>query len=467
MKLAVIGLDSAVPQLVFERFRQDLPNLSRLMDEGSWGLLESIHPPITVPAWTCMMSGYDPGQLGMYGFRNRKDHTYGGYSIANASAVPVDRVWDRLSKAGKQVILLGVPQTYPIRPVNGWVVSDFLTPSTQSAYTFPADLKTEVERVSGGYVLDVEDFRTKDKAALLQRTYAKTRKHFAVARHMLTTKPWDFFMLVEMGVDRVHHGFWSYMDPMHPKYEAGTPFEGAIRDYYRYVDQEIGEVLGLLPPGTGVLVVSDHGAKRLEGGICFNEWLIREGYLTVRAYPEKVTPIDKVEIDWSRTTAWGDGGYYGRLFLNVKGREPQGTVEPDDYEKVRTELIEKIRAITDPQGRNIGSKAYRPEELYREVNGVPPDLIVYFGDLHWRSVGSLGLRSVHTFENDTGPDEANHDWHGIFILNEAACRQGAFPKGRQEGLRLCDVGPTLLALCGLEPDARGVGKPMVPGRGGP
>ncbi len=465
MKLAVIGLDSAVPELVFERFRRDLPNLSRLMDEGSWGLLQSIHPPITVPAWTCMMSGYDPGELGMYGFRNRKDHTYGGYTIANASAIPVDRVWDRLSKAGKQVILLGVPQTYPIRPVNGWVVSDFLTPSTQSVYTFPADLKTEVERVSGGYVLDVEDFRTKDKAALLQRTYAKTRKHFSVAKHMLTTKPWDFFMLVEMGVDRVHHGFWSYMDPLHPKYEAGSPFEGAIRDYYRYVDQEIGEVLGLLPPGTGVLVVSDHGAKRLEGAICFNEWLIREGYLTVRAYPEKVTPIDKVEIDWSRTTAWGDGGYYGRLFLNVKGREPQGTIDPRDTEKVRTELIEKIQAIADPQGRNIGSRAYRPEELYREVNGVPPDLIVYFGDLLWRSVGSLGLRSVHTFENDTGPDEANHDWHGIFILNEAACRQGGFPKGRQDGLRLCDVGPTLLALSGLEPDARGVGKSMVPVKG--
>jgi predicted AlkP superfamily phosphohydrolase/phosphomutase len=462
MKLALIGLDSAAPDLVFERFRGELPNLSRLMGEGAWGLLESTHPPITVPAWTCMMSGYDPGQLGMYGFRNRKDHSYGAYTIANASAVQVERVWDRLSRAGKQVILLGVPQTYPVKPVNGYLVSDFLTPSTRSAYTYPPELKAEVERVSGGYVFDVEDFRTEDKAALLGRIYEKSRKHFRVARHLLQTKPWDFFMLVEMGVDRIHHGFWSYMDPAHPKYQAGTPFEGAIRDYYRYVDQEIGEILHLLPEETVVLVVSDHGAKRLDGAICFNEWLIREGYLAVKAYPEKVTSIDKVEIDWSRTTAWGDGGYYGRLFLNVRGREPQGTLEPRDYEKVRTELIEKIQRIEDPRGQNIGSRAYRPEELYREVNGVPPDLIVYFGDLHWRSVGSLGLRSVHTFENDTGPDEANHDWQGIFLMNEVGCRRGGFPKGRRDHLRLYDVGPTVLAFFGLEPDARGVGKPMLP-----
>ena len=94
------------------------------------------------------------------------------------------------------------------------------------------------------------------------------------------------------------------------------------------------------------------------------------------------------------------------------------------YERVRQDLIERIAAITDPQGRNLGSRAYRPQELYRAVNGVPPDLIVYFGDLHWRSVGSVGLGSMYTFDNDTGPDEANHDWHGIFILNEVGCQTG-------------------------------------------
>lgn len=454
MKLAVIGLDCATPQLVFDRFLPELPTLSRLMREGMWGPLESCHPPITVPAWTSMMSGYDPGQLGIYGFRNRKDHSYDGYAIANASAVRVDRVWDVLSRHGRQVILLGVPQTYPIRPVNGCVVSDFLTPSTQSAYTHPPELKAEVERVSGGYVFDVEGFRTPDKAALLARTYDKTRKHFAVARHLVTTRPWDFFMMVEMGVDRIHHGFWSYMDPNHRKYEAGNAFEHAIRDYYRYVDEEVGQLLSLLPEDTVVLVVSDHGAKTLVGGICFNEWLIREGYLALKTRPSVITPIDKTEIDWSRTRAWGDGGYYGRLFMNVRGREPRGCIDPADYERVRDELIARVEAIEDPEGRRIGSRAYRPEDLYREVNGVAPDLIVYFGGLRWRSIGAVGYPDIHTFDNDTGPDEANHAEFGILIHRDR-WRRG---RGRVEGLRLVDVGPSLLALFGLPVPSGAVGQ---------
>jgi predicted AlkP superfamily phosphohydrolase/phosphomutase len=443
-KVAIIGLDCATPQLVFDRFREELPNISRLMAEGRWGPLESTHPPITVPAWACMMSGYDPGQLGLYGFRNRKDHSYDGYAIASSQSLRQDRVWDILSKTGRKVILLGVPLTYPVRPINGCVVADFLTPSTQSEYTHPRSLKDEVERVAGGYVLDVEDFRTDDKSALLERIYAKTRKHFAVARHLLTTKEWDFFMMVEMGVDRIHHGFWSFMDPTHRAHQKGNPFEHAIRDYYRHIDREVGEILDLLPPETVVLVVSDHGAKRLDGGICFNEWLIQHGYLTVKDYPGTPTPVDKVQIDWARTKAWGDGGYYGRLFLNVKGREPHGLVDPGDYESLRSELIEMISAIRDPLGNPLGSRAYRPQELYREVHGVAPDLIVYFGDLFWRSVGSIGSRSIYTFDNDTGPDGANHDWHGIFILNRNGCREGNLAPGPTQGLTVYDIAPMVL-----------------------
>jgi predicted AlkP superfamily phosphohydrolase/phosphomutase len=467
MKLLVIGLDCAAPQLVFERWREELPTLRRLMESGVYGRLESTHPPITVPAWAAMMSSRDPGELGIYGFRNRKDYSYDGYVIANATALRHERVWDVLSRQGKRVVLLGVPQTYPLKPINGYIVSDFLTPSTKSQYTHPPELKAEVERISEGYVLDVEDFRTPDKEALLERVYAKTEKHFRVAKAFIRDKPWDFFMLVEMGVDRIHHGFWSYMDETHPKYQAGNPFEHAIRDYYNFVDQEIGELISLAPADTVVMVVSDHGAKKMEGGVCFNEWLIQQGYLTLTHYPEAPVSIDKAAIDWSRTQAWGDGGYYGRLFLNVRGREPQGIVPPDDYERVRQELIEKIAALTDHQGRPLGSRAYRPQELYRAVNGVPPDLLVYFGDLHWRSVGSVGMRTLYTFDNDTGPDEANHDWHGIFIMNDVGCQRGKVTPGAREGLRLYDVGATVRDLFGLPPDPEAVGRSLTACETGP
>ncbi|OLC55048.1 MAG: phosphodiesterase [Acidobacteria bacterium 13_1_40CM_4_69_4] len=455
MKVAVIGLDCAAPRLVFERFREHLPHLKALMDGGCYGPLESTHPPITVPAWACMMRSQDPGQLGIYGFRNRRDHTYDGLSLANATALESDALWDLLGRAGKNVIVLGVPPSFPPKPVRGVQVGCFLTPSTRMAYTHPPDLREEIERIAPGYVVDVEGFRTDDKDALLKRIYDKTRGHFAVAKHLLKTRPWDFFMMVEMGVDRIHHSFWKFMDPEHPKYEAGNRFENAILDYYRYCDREIGELLSLFPPETAVLVVSDHGAKKLDGGICFNEWLIKKGHLALKSYPDKTTPIGKTEIDWSRTKAWGDGGYYGRLFMNVKGREPQGTIDPRDYDRVRDDLIAEIEGIEDPSGRNIGTKACRPEDLYREVRNVAPDLTCYFGNLDWRSIGSVGLKGIHTFENDTGPDDANHDWHGIFILSGGADGR---PRGELRGLRIYDVAPTVLGLYGLEPPAGMLGK---------
>jgi predicted AlkP superfamily phosphohydrolase/phosphomutase len=446
MKLAVLGLDCAAPQLVFDQFKKDLPHLSALMEGGVHGELESTHPPITVPAWSCMMSSRDPGELGFYGFRNRKDYSYDGYALANSTAVKVPRIWDYLGRSGLRSILLGVPQTYPPRPIRGEMVTCFLTPSTECEYTYPPALKDEVERVSGGYILDVEDFRTENKQAILDQIFEMTRRRFKTAKHLLRHHPWDYFMMVEMGVDRIHHGFWKYLDRTHPKYEPGNPFEDAIGRYYRYVDEEVGEVLSLLPADCAVMVVSDHGAKKMVGGICFNEWLMQKGYLRLKSNPSAVTPISKVEIDWDHTLAWADGGYYGRLFMNVRGREPNGQIDPADYEAVRSRLIEEIAAIEDPSGQNIGSVAHRPDELYRATRGVAPDLIVYFGNLDWRSVGSVGYGSIYTFDNDTGPDDANHAQHGIFMLRRPG---GANGTRRLTGLRLYDVAPTILDLYGL------------------
>lgn len=445
-RLLVIGLDCAAPQLVFGQWRQHLPNLSKLADEGLWGELQSTVPPITVPAWTCMMTGKDPGELGFYGFRNRSDHSYKEMGFATSLSVKSPTVWDILSGAGRKVVLVGVPQTYPPKPVNGHMITCFLTPSTESQYTYPPDLKAEIEGLVGDYILDVDDFRTDDKDALLGRIYAMTRQRFEVVRHLMRGKEWDFFMFVEMGIDRIHHGLWKYFDPEHPKYEAGNPYENAIRDYYKYVDGEIGTLLELIDRDTTVMVVSDHGAKRMDGGICINEWLIQEGYLTLKESPGGVVPLEKAGVDWERTVAWGAGGYYGRLFLNVKGREAQGVIDPGDYERVRSEIAAKLEAITDEKGRPIGTKALRPQDVYREVHGIPPDLIVYFGDLYWRSVGSVGHGGIHTFDNDTGPDDANHAENGMLIMWGPGLGGGR----EVHGLQLMDCAPTALRLLGVE-----------------
>jgi predicted AlkP superfamily phosphohydrolase/phosphomutase len=444
-KVFVIGLDCGDPALVFDRWRDHLPNFRRLMAGGTFGELTSSIPAITVPAWASMLSSKDPGQLGFYGFRNRADYSYERMNIATSQLVKADRVWDILSRVGKNVVVHGVPQTYPVQPVNGCLISSFLTPSTHSQYTHPPELRFEIQGlVEGEYMLDVYQFRTEDKDHLLAQIFRLADQHHQVIMHLMQTKPWDFFMHVDMGVDRIHHGFWKYFDERHPQYVAGNPYENAIHDYYVHIDRQIGERLALLDDETAVLVVSDHGAQPMMGGICFNEWLKQEGYLALEHQPEGIVPLEKCEVDWSKTLAWGSGGYYARLFLNVKGREPEGVIDPADYEKVRDELAARIAGITDQHGNNIGSVAYKPEAVYREVNNIAPDLIVYFGNLSWRSVGSLGLNRVHTFENDTGPDDANHAQQGMYIYYDPRA-QG---QGRGPRRHLMDVAPTVLDLMG-------------------
>lgn len=455
-RAVIIGLDCAAPELVFERFAADLPNISRLRAEGAWGRLESVVPAITVPAWACAMTSRDPGQLGIYGFRNRKDHSYEGLAMANANLVREDAVWDVLGRDGRRSILVGVPPSYPPRPVEGLRVGCFLTPSTQSEYTYPPELKAEIEATVGDYAIDVDDFRTEDKQRVLDAAHDMARRRFALFRHFLATKPWDFAMMVEIGVDRVHHGFWKYFDDMHPKHEPGNPYQHAVRDYYIAMDQEVGRTLAALDPDTTVIVMSDHGAKRMIGGVCVNEWLRREGYLALNREVTTPTPFSVGLVDWPRTTAWSDGGYYARVFLNVRGREPDGTIDAARYDAVRDEIAAKLAALRDHEGAPMGTRVFKPEQIYRATNNVAPDLIVYFGDLNWRSVGSLGMDSVYTFENDTGPDDANHAQHGIFIMRGA----GITP-GERDGLRITDIGPTVLARMGAAIPPEMIGTPIA------
>jgi predicted AlkP superfamily phosphohydrolase/phosphomutase len=394
-----------------------------------------------------MMSSKSPGSLGVYGFRNRADYSYNRYAIANSLAIKEDRVWDILSRNGKRSIVIGVPGTYPPQPLNGYLIGDFLTPDTSCNYTHPPELKDEIAGVVGEYVVDVRDFRSGNKPKILADIYEMTRKRFQVARHLLAKEEWDFFMMVEMGVDRIHHAFWDDMDRAHRLFKPGNPFENAIHDYYQEVDREIGTLLAFADDTTAVLVVSDHGAKRMDGGICVNEWLIANGYLSLAEKPTCAVPLSKAKVDWTRTKAWGEGGYYARVFLNVAGREPNGTVAPEDYEKVREEVAAGLEAIPGEKGQEIGTKVFRPEELYKQVRGVPPDLIVYFGDLYWRSVGTVGGGQIQTFKNDTGPDGANHAENGIFLFRPARDR---ILGGRQiEGCRITDIAPTILQLFGL------------------
>lgn len=452
-KVLIIGWDCAAPELVFDAFRDDMPNTRRLMAEGIYGNLESTIPPITVPAWMCMMTGRDPGELGIYGFRNRKDYSYGNLYIVNSHAVTVPTLWDIVGAHGKKSVVLGVPLTYPPKPFPGWMVSSFLTPSLNSQWCFPPRLKREIAQVASDYLIDVPHFRTERRAELERELFQMTEARFKLARHLIKTKAWELFVMVEMGADRLHHAFWRFWDASHRKHEPDSPFSDTMRRYYATLDAELGRLLELVDENTTVLIVSDHGAKRMDGGICINEWLQQHGYLTLKTHPQEITPFSPDLVEWHRTQAWGEGGYYGRIFLNVKGREPHGTILPQDYEKVRDELKARLEAIVDETGDNIGTRVFKPDEVYRECRNIAPDLGVYFGNLYWRSVGSIGYNSIYTYENDTGPDDCNHAQMGIFVLKSPQCEDTGLVQARL----LYDVAPTVLQEFGIArlPEMRG------------
>jgi predicted AlkP superfamily phosphohydrolase/phosphomutase len=441
MKIFVIGLDCAAPELVFNL--PGLTNLKALMAAGCYGRLESVVPPITVPAWMCMATSQDPGALGVYGFRNRADYTYDHLSVVTSASITAPAIWDVLGEAGRRVVVIGVPPGFPPRKVNGISVGCFLTPDPEKYdFTYPPAVKQEIEQIVGSYPVDVRGFRTDDKPWLLREIYEMTRKHFDVVRHFMTTTEWDYFQFVEIGVDRLHHGFWRYHDARHRQHVPGNPLQSAIVEYYEYLDDEIGRTLELLDQDTIRLVVSDHGAQRLDGGFCINEWLAREGLLTLRARPDNPTPFAPGLVDWSKTRVWSEGGYYARIFLNVEGREPQGTVPRSEYEQLLGDLTARLEALPDDSGRPMGNKVYRPDRLYASVRNVPPDLIVHLGALYWRSIGGVGYDSLYVQENDTGPDDCNHAQFGTFILSAPNLPL----RGEIEGVHLLDIAPTLLDL---------------------
>ncbi|MCS7126404.1 MAG: alkaline phosphatase family protein [Aigarchaeota archaeon] len=453
-KILIIGLDAAVPDLVFNEFRDELINLTYLAENGIYGRLTSCHPPITIPAWVVMVTGVNPGRLGLYGFRHRKSFSYTEITLPTSLSVKEKRIWDYVTDKGGKVCLVGVPPTYPPQPINGWLISCLMTPDTKRQYTFPPEFRNEIESLVGEYIIDV-GFRKENRRKILEEIFTMTERRFKIIKYMLKSKKWDFFTFVEIGLDRVQHAFWKYFDKNHHLYEAGNTFEYIIKDYYKYLDKEIGEILSLIDSDTVVLVVSDHGAKRMKGAFCINEWLKSEGYLKLIEEPKNVVDLENTKVDWSNTIAWAWGGYYARIFLNVKGRERNGIVDPKDYEWVREQLRSELLKIRGPNDEKWNTKVYFPEELYPICNGDPPDLMVYFDDLYWRAAGTLGQKNYYLPENDTGPDDAVHDYDGIFILSDL---QSTIHK--KTDITIYDVAPTLLEIMSIRVPDYMEGKPL-------
>jgi len=407
-----------------------------------------------------MSTSQDPGSLGIYGFRNRTDYSYEKLGFANSSSIKSYAMWDHLAREGKRSIIVGVPPNFPPRRINGISVGCFLTPDpAKDDFTYPSNIKGKITDLVGEYPVDVKNFRTDRKDWLRDEIFAMSRKQWKVVKWLLAQQEWDYFHFVDIGLDRVHHGFWNYFDKMHVQYESGNPYENVIPDYYLWLDQQIGEVMEMLDNETILLVVSDHGAQRLDGGIAVNQWLIDQGLLVVDEYPQEVTPFAKLKINWAKTKVWSEGGYYARVFFNVQGREPQGVIPASEYQAFQDEIKVRFENLKDDKGKPLNSLVFKPKEIYSSVRNVAPDLIVHFGGLYWRSIGTVGYPNIYVQENDTGPDACNHAQYGMFLLAAPNCPIS----GEYEGAKLLDIAPTLLDLANYDiPDSM-QGRSLVAG----
>ena len=394
-----------------------------------------------------MTTGFDPGVLGVYGFHNRRSRAYGDERIATALDVSRPRIWERLGEAGLRSVVVGVPQTFPPKPIHGTILSGILTPDLNAPFAQPDEAGRDVVRAVGDYILDVHDYRARRGRDLEEELHRFMNNRFDAMEYLLQRDPWDFAMMVEMATDRLHHAFW-------PAAPGDDRF--VLRRFYEALDARVGRLCTSLPADTTVLVVSDHGAQACAGGFCLNQWLAEEGDLVFREPPDRVQPFSHEHVDWRRTKAWASGGYAGRVHFNVCGREPEGALAAGDIEQYRRDLAERLHLVSYPGGGAV-NEVLEPESAYAEVNGIAPGLLVYPGGLAWRAVGTVGHDAVFVGRDTPGLDLANHAMEGIFIGQGP----GFGASGARAPVSILDVAPTVLAQFGLTLDTGMTGTPLT------
>ncbi|MEM3086074.1 MAG: alkaline phosphatase family protein [Halobacteria archaeon] len=401
-RVVVIGLDG-LPWSAWKRVAPRLPPLS----DGAGGPLLSCQPPVTIPAWAVAATGRTPGEIGLYGLRVAEGRRP---RLARPADVQAGPVWD---SPGIRCALVGFPPGSPPAPLNGWRVSCCLAPPG-APWAWPDDLQRELELVVGNYTPDIV-YRREDPGAAVAEARAMAVARFRIAAHIARTRPWDLLWLVEMGTDRLQHA----LGPDHPAVEAHAQFV-----------VECAGALAAEHPDASLLFMSDHGSEAARGTFALNDWLREQGHLALRDAP---APGSEPAADWRKTSAWGWGGYWGKIF--VEGRRAA----------LRDSIADGLESLRGPGGFRI--RAHRPEELYPVCRGNPPDLLLEPAP-GWRVGGTVGHPGLFLDRNDTGPDGAVHCPEGFHWVVDPHRR------GRP-GLRtLYDVRPFLEAGLATQPRSR-------------
>jgi predicted AlkP superfamily phosphohydrolase/phosphomutase len=429
-KVAVIGLDGVGLPLVQDLIARGLmPNLAALAGGGTLAPMRSSIPTISSVSWTGFMTGKNPGKHGVYGFTDVKPGTMSMF-FPNFGNVRGDTLWDVAGRAGKRSIVLNIPNTYPARALNGLLVSGFVAVNLERA-VFPAELLPRLR--ADGYKIDVDYVNADQRAEhfftdLTATLEARRRAYLKLVRD----EPWDLFIGVITECDRLHHYFWDqYIDPAAPHHQR-------FLEFYRRLDDVLGELVAALPAGIPLFVVADHGHTLIHHEFFPNAWLREQGLL--RFTSEK--PRGPADIDPASKAFVLDPG---RVYLHRAGRYPLGTVGDGEAQDLLGRLCEGLLALHDPApgapagGRPV-PRVFRADELYHgPCRDSAPDLVIHFNDgydpkgamARAEIFGRSALTGMHTYADS------------LFYVNR--------PGVPTDDLDIVDLAPTILALLGLDP----------------
>ncbi len=384
--ILLLGLDGATFDVLDPLVAAgELPTLARLLDTGARAPLASVVPPITPAAWASFMTGKEPGRHGVYDFRVYDPRRYDD-AFVTSQALRERTLWELLSLAGRRVAIVGLPMTYPPRAAYGTVVSGFDTPSVDASFTHPPELRARILASIPDYFLaavpDATD-PTLESDAAFESFVARVERAFEqrteVALGLLADGPWDVLMVHYQDVDVLQHPAWRFIaDP------ARDPGRHArLRRAYGRLDDCLGRLVARMPAETLVVAVSDHGFGAHTGRLFPNALLRRWGYLDwhgrqrerVRRSLERwrrylglahaapaaeeswATRVRErsfrraLPLRWRRTRAYvALAEIYGLLYVNLRGREPEGIVAPGgERDRLVDELRERLAAVRDPR----------------------------------------------------------------------------------------------------------------------
>jgi predicted AlkP superfamily phosphohydrolase/phosphomutase len=353
-RVVFVGLDGT-PYTFMKRLIEEgkAPNAARLAEQGSLLRMNSMWPWVSSVAWSSMMTGVNPGKHNIFGFIDRDPATYRQF-IPTSRNMKAKTLWEVLSDAGKRVIVVNVPVTYPPRQVNGILVGCFLSPSLDKA-VYPESYVPTLKSL--GYIVDADPWKARESKDLaLQEVNAVLDARIRTLFYLFDHEQWNYLHVHIMETDRLHHFLWQQMEEGHPTYAP------AFYDFYRRIDDMLGQLAARLDEHTTLVWMSDHGFCTIKKEVYVNRWLMDNGWLKLRNIPpDRQKGLD--EIDPGSVAYSLDPG---RVFIRVRGREKEGCVAPGaDYKALRAEIASAALALRDPDsGDAIFQAVFTREELY-------------------------------------------------------------------------------------------------------